>query len=84
MSRPLAATVHWKAIGELVYFDFLDVGENEVASALDIGDGNKYVLVVEDDLSRFLWLVPAKVCTANVRWGNWRIGMLFMGHREHW
>ena len=49
----------------MVHFDFLYLGESEVAEGVDLRDGFVYVLVLMDDLSGYVWLRPAKSCTAN-------------------
>lgn len=46
-------------VGE-AQFDFVHIGESNVASAVNTHDGYKHVLVLEDDLSGFACLAPAK------------------------
>lgn len=36
------------------------------ADALNEGDGFKYILVIMDDLSNFVWLEPMEACTATL------------------
>lgn len=45
--------MHGSNIG-IVCFDFVHVGKGEVESAVNSWHGYKYVLVVEDDESRFI------------------------------
>lgn len=55
---PLSMTMHGKKPNEIVHFDFLFMGQRT--------DGLKYVLVVRDDLSLYLWLCPAETAEAEV------------------
>lgn len=66
--RPYGDTVHGTAPGEVVHFDFLYVGRSgpEGSSGLPDEDGFRYVLVIMDDLSNYVWLEPAEACTAEV------------------
>ena len=45
--RPLAVTLHASKPNEIIHIDYLFLGES---------DGEKYVLVVKDDLSGYCWL----------------------------
>lgn len=62
---PLARMMFGEEAGEVEHFEFLHIGESEVASAVYTLDGYKYDLVIEDDISGFVWLAAGKVCTAN-------------------
>ena len=64
--RPFGDTVHGTAPGEVVHFDFLYVGSSgpEGDNGLPEDDGFRYVLVIMDDLSNFVWLEPTEACTA--------------------
>ena len=66
--RPYGATVHGTAPGDVVHFDFLYVGASgpEGDTGLPDEHGFRYVLVIMDDLSNYVWLEPAESCTAEV------------------
>ena len=51
--------------GEVLYFDYLYVGDSGSLGkdGLDEEDGFKYILVIMDDLSNFVWLEPTESCT---------------------
>ena len=53
--RPLGSALHGKPPNEVVHIDFLYMGPG-------IGD-LKYILVVKDDLSGFVWLRAASIAT---------------------
>ena len=55
VTRPLGSALHGKTPNEVVHIDFLYMGPG-------IGD-LKYVLVVKDDLSGFVWLRAASTAT---------------------
>ena len=50
--RPTALTLRATRPNEIIHFDFLYIGAGF--------HGFKYVLVVKDDLSSYLWLIPAR------------------------
>jgi hypothetical protein len=50
--RPLGETLHAEKPNELLHFDYIYMGESE--------DGYEYILVLKDDASKFLWMLPAK------------------------
>lgn len=50
--------------GKRTHFHILHIEHSEVSSVVDTLDGYECVLVVEDDLSEFVLLAPAKACTA--------------------
>ena len=64
--RPLGETVHGTRPVEVFHFDYLYVGDSGPLGKdeLDEGDGFKYILVIMDDLSNFVWLEPMESCTA--------------------
>ena len=66
--RPLGETVHGTRPGEVMHFDSLYVGESGPLGedGLAESDGYKYILVLMDDLSNFVWLEPTESCTAAV------------------
>ena len=66
--RPFGDTVHGKVPGEVVHFDYLYVGNSgpEGENGLPDEDGFRYVLVIMDDLSNFVWLEPTEACTAEI------------------
>ena len=63
--RPLSDTVHGKQVGEVIHFDFLHLGDSNVADGVDTRDGFRYVLVIVEDVSGYVWLRPARKCEAN-------------------
>ena len=74
--RPYGDTVHGNAPGEVAHFDYLYVGSSgpEGSEGLPDEDGFRYILVIMDDLSNFVWLEPTESCTAEVTAGhllNW-------------
>ena len=64
--RPLGETAHRRRPdGEVSHFDYLYVGDRDPLGKdrLDEGDELKYILVMMDDLSNFVWLEPTESCT---------------------
>lgn len=66
LPRPLGETVHGTSSGEAVHVDYLFVGESRPMGeeGLDEDEGYKYILVILDDMSIWVWLEPAGACTA--------------------
>ena len=64
--RTLGETAQGTRPGEVLHFDCLYVGNSGPLGkdGLDERDGFKYILVMTDDLSNFVWLEPTKSCTA--------------------
>ena len=64
--RPLGETVHGRRPSEVLRFDYLYVGDSGPLGndGLDEGDGFKYITVILDDLSNFMWLEPTESFTA--------------------
>ena len=58
-------TVHGTRPGEVLNFAYLYVGDSGLLGKdeLDEGDGSKYILVMMDDLSIFVWLESMESCT---------------------
>lgn len=54
--RPLSTTTHGTKTNEVIHFDFLFMRPGIVDF--------KYILVLRDDMSSYLWLVPAKAVNA--------------------
>ena len=67
MPRPLGDLVHGTELGDVLHFDYFSLGESD---AIDIGGlidrGYKHVLVLMDDVSRFVWLEEAVSCSMEV------------------
>ena len=67
MPRPLGDIMHGTEVGDVLHFDYLSLGESD---AIDMGGlvdgGYKHVLVLMDDLSRFVWLEEAVSCSMEV------------------
>lgn len=64
--RPLALTLHCTHPNEVLHFDFLYCGQGI--------DDLKYLLLMRDDLSRYLWLWPSKSAdagTASIALSKW-------------
>ena len=64
--RPLGETMHRRRPGGVSHFDYLYVGDSDPLDkdGLDERDRFKYILVIMDDLSNFVWLEPTQSCTA--------------------
>ena len=64
--RPLGETVHGTRPGEVLHFDNLYVGDSGPLGkyGLDVRDEFKYILVMMDDLSNFVWFERTESCTA--------------------
>ena len=64
--RPLEENMHGTGPGKILYFNHLYVGDSGTPGKveLDEGDGFKYILVMIDELSSFVWLEPTASCTA--------------------
>jgi len=54
--RPLGHAIHGARPNEVVHMDFLYMGQGQ--------DGKKYVLILRDDLSSYIWLWPTEDTTA--------------------
>ena len=54
--------------GEVVHFDYLYVGESGPLGddGLDEDGGYRYILVMLDDMSNWVWLEPTGACTARL------------------
>lgn len=63
--RPHANTMHSKHDGDAVHFDSFHVGETEVAGGVDTLDSFNYLLVILEDISGHVWLLPARTYMAN-------------------
>ena len=65
--RPLGDLVHGTEVGDVLHFDYLCLGESD---AIDLGGlvygGNKHVLALMDDVTRFVWLEEAVSCSMEV------------------
>ena len=48
--RHLSMTIHGTKTNDVIHFDFLYMGRGV--------DGLKYTLVIRDDISSYLWLIP--------------------------
>lgn len=53
---PFAATLHGSSPNEVLYFDYLFLGESTAA--------DEYVFVVNGNFSKYCWLSPSSSCTA--------------------
>ena len=60
MPRPLGDLVHGIEVGDVLHFDYLSLGESDAIDMSGLVDGGyKHVLVLMDDLNRFVWLEEA-------------------------
>ena len=60
MPRPLGDLVHGTKVGDVLSFDYLSLGESGAIDKGGLVDGGyKYVLVLMDDVSRFVWMKEA-------------------------
>ena len=56
--RPLGNAIHAVKPNKLLHFDFCHMGKGD--------EGHIYVLILKDDFSGYVWLVPSKEATAEV------------------
>ena len=64
MPRPLGDLVHSTEVGDVLPFDYLGLGESDAIDEGGLVDGGyKHVLVLMDDVSRFVWLEEAVSCS---------------------
>ena len=52
--RPQSHTLHASKPNEILHFDYLYMGEGE--------DGYKYILILKDDFSNYIWLFLTRTC----------------------
>lgn len=52
--RPMSHTLHADKPNEIIHFDYLFIGEGE--------NDFKYILIIKDDFSNYVWLIPTKKC----------------------
>ena len=66
--RSLGETVHGTRPGEVVNFDYLHVGASGPLGddGLDEDRGYRYIIVMIDDMSNWVWLEPTEACTARL------------------
>lgn len=66
--RPLGKTVHGTMPNDVVHFDYLYVGDSGPLASQGLSEdaGFRYILVIVDDLSKFVSLEPVAVCTAEL------------------
>ena len=66
--RLLGETVHGTRPGKVVHFDYFHVGANGSLGddSLDEDKGYRYILVMMDDMSDWVWLEPTEACTARL------------------
>ena len=65
--RPLGDLVHGTEVGDVLHFDYLSLGESDAIDMGGLVDGGfKHVLVLMDDVSRFVWLEEAESCSMEV------------------
>jgi transposase InsO family protein len=50
--HPLGEALHGEEPNEVLHMDFISMGPSR--------EGFEYVLVIKDDVSKFVWLLPAK------------------------
>ncbi|CAM9997209.1 unnamed protein product, partial [Chrysoparadoxa australica] len=65
--RPFGTTLHGQKFNAVVHMDYLYIGEAGSSSldGLDIGD-SKYLLVLMDDYSQIVMLLPTATCNAEL------------------
>ena len=68
MPRPLGDLVHGTEVADVLHFDYhLSLGESDAIEMGGLVDGGyKHVLVLMDDVSRFVWLEEAVSCSMEV------------------
>ena len=67
LPRPLGNLVHGTDVGDVLHFDYLSLRESDaIDTSGSVDEGYKHVLVLMDDVSRFVWLEGAVPCSMNV------------------
>ena len=67
MPRPLGDLVQGTEVGDVFHFDCLSLGESDTIDTGGLVDGGyKHVLVLVDDVSRFVWREKAVSCWMEV------------------
>ena len=67
MPRPLGNLVHGTEVGDVLHFDYLSLGKIDAIDTGGLVDGGyKHVLVLTDDVSRFVRLEEAVSCSMEV------------------
>ena len=68
MPRPLGDLVHGTEVGDMLHFNYLSLGESDTIDTTGgLADrGYKHVLVLMNDVSRFVWLEEAVSCSMEV------------------
>jgi hypothetical protein len=56
-SRPLRSQIHGTRLNQVIHFDFLYLGLTESVA---------YVLIIKEDISGYIWLIPCEEPTADV------------------
>ena len=65
--RPLGDLVHGTDVGNVLHFDYLSLRESDAIDTGGLVDGGyMHVLVLMDDVSRFVWLEEAGSCSMEV------------------
>ena len=67
MLRPLGDLLHGTEVGDGLYFDYLSLGASDAIETGGLVEGGyKHVLVLMDDVSRFVWLEKTVSCSMGV------------------
>ena len=67
LPRPLGDVVHGTAVSDVLHFDYLILEESDATDTGGLVDRDyKHVLVLMDDVSRFVWLEEAVSCSMEV------------------
>ena len=67
MPRPLGDLVHGREVCDVLHFNYLSLGESDAIDTGSLVDGGyKHVIVVMDDVSRFVWLEETVSCSMEV------------------
>ena len=67
MPRPLGDLVRGTEVDDVLHFDYLSLGKNDAIDTGGLVDGGyKHVLVLMDNVSRFVWLEEAVSCSMEV------------------
>ena len=84
--RSLGETVHGTRPGEVVQFDYLHVGASGPLGddGLDEDGGYRYILVMMDDMSNWVWLEPTEACTARLTAQHLLTWCNIIGVQEVW
>ena len=82
--RPLGETVHGTRPGEVIHFDYFHVGASGALGddGLDEDGGSRYILIMMDNMSNWVWLERTEACTAGLTTQHFLIWCKIIGVSE--